>query len=274
MTALVDWIGRQQTRRDTLAPLQAQRMQATLGQSPQLGAGDPLPPLWHWIYFQDHVATPALGPDGHPPRGDFLPPVALPRRMWAGGRFGFTAHPTLGATLTRSSSIKSIREKTGATGALCFVTVHHAYADGSTQVFWEEHDIVYRDAPVPGARQPSPPPPPHGAEVSRTVAPSMPLLFRYSAVTFNTHRIHYDLDYCREEEGYPGCVVHGPLIATLLAGLATQVLGAPLSSFSFRATAPIFHDRPFSIHARSGADGLTLWAECPDGGQAMLAAAT
>jgi len=194
--------------------------------------------------------------------------------MWAGGRFSFEAPLTLGQAATRRSTIQSVREKTGASGRLCFVTVQHRFSMGEGPAFTEEHDIVYREHPVPGATAPTPPPAPDGAEVTRRMTVGLPLLFRYSALTFNSHRIHYDIDYCRDIEGYPGCVVHGPLIASLLAGLAVELIG-PLKSFSFRATAPLFHDQPFTLNAAtSQPQGLRLWATTACGGQAMLAEAS
>ncbi|NNU79542.1 acyl-CoA dehydrogenase [Halovulum dunhuangense] len=272
---LKSWIGRSETTRDLITARPARLMQATLDLPVTLETGGALPPLWHWIYFPTEAPTAALGEDGHPEKGGFLPPVPLPRRMWAGGRFRFQRPLRLGEVAERRSTIESVAVKQGGSGQLCFVTVRHQVSGDGTPAFEEEHDIVYREAPAPGAPAPKAPPLPGIApQVSRTITPSMPLLFRYSALTFNGHRIHYDLDYCRDVEGYPGCIVHGPLIATLLMGLASEMAGPRgVTAFSFRATAPLFHDAPFHIHGAETADGLMIWAERPDGGQAMRAEA-
>ncbi|MDA0219408.1 MAG: MaoC family dehydratase N-terminal domain-containing protein [Proteobacteria bacterium] len=270
------WIGRSETHQDVLAVGQAKRMAATLDRMQEPAEGDALPPLWHWIYFNEAVARSALGRDGHARRGGFLPPVDLPRRMWAGGRFGFVEPLRLGEAVTRHSTIRDVAVKHGRTGPLCFVTVRHDLAgpDGAER-FWEEHDIVYREDPAPGAPAPAAQAPPGEPAFSRTVTPSPVLLFRYSALTFNGHRIHYDRDYCRDVEGYPGLVFHGPLTATLLADLAQEHGGGrTLATFSFRALAPLFDTAPFVLRGKpSGPDDLELWAETPRGGLAMTAKA-
>ena len=267
------WVGREETRIDRLDPGPARRMQATLDRAPDLVTGDALPPLWHWMYHLPEGPTGGLGEDGHPVLGGFLPPVALPRRMWAGGRLEFHGPLLLGEQVEKRSEIVAVEMKQGRSGTLCFVTVRHEIIVGGARRLTEEHDIVYRALPDPGDPQPLPPAAPEGAATTRAFTPSMPLLFRYSALTFNSHRIHYDLDHCREVEGYPGCVVHGPLIATLLADLATNQLNAPLARFTFRATAPVFHTDRLTLGA-DDATPLRLWATRPDGALAMQASAT
>jgi 3-methylfumaryl-CoA hydratase len=274
---LWQWIGRSECHEDVLTVGPAHRMAATVESDWHAAEGDALPPLWHWIYCNEAVRLSRLGRDGHALRGGFLPPVDLPRRMWAGGRLGFVAPLRMAETVTRRSTITEVKVKQGRTGALCFVTVRHGLAgpDGEERL-WEEHDIVYRDDPAPDAPTPALQEPPGGATFARTVTPSPVLLFRYSALTFNGHRIHYDRDYCRDVEGYPELVFHGPLTATMLAGLALeQGGGKALAAFSFRAVAPLFDTAPFMLRGRFvGEDVLELWAETPQGWLAMTATAT
>lgn len=267
---LKTWIGKSRTSSDILRVEQARLMQATLDREATLEAGDPLPPLWHWIYFLEGARQSGLGRDGHAAKGEFLPPVPLPRRMWAGGRLTFNQPAQLGQTLKRTTEIRDITVKRGSSGTLCFVTLHHEYTNqpGET-LFYEEHDIVYREDPKPGAQPTKAPHPPDGAIIAETVTPSPVFLFRYSALTFNSHRIHYDRTYCEDVEGYPGLIFHGPLTATLLADMAVRRSeGRPLRRFEFRATAPLFDDQPFNI--KSNGNG-TFWAETPDAGLAMKA---
>lgn len=267
---LREWIGNTQSATDTLQVEPSRLMQATMDREPSLSAGDPLPPVWHWLYFLSGAPMSKLGRDGHAALGEFLPPVALPRRMWAGGRLEFTKPVNLGETINKSSTIKDIALKNGKSGALAFVTVRHTFTgpEGDER-FTEEHDIVYREDPKADAPKPSPMAPPTTSQHSETVTPSTVQLFRYSALTFNSHRIHYDREYCKDIEGYPGLIFHGPLTATLLADLAVRRNGdKPLKSFSFRAVAPLFDNAPFTIHH----DGESMvWAETPDGGLAMKA---
>lgn len=269
------WIGRSESHSDILRPEPARFMQATLGQEPSLGIGDPLPPLWHWLYFLDAKPLDQLGRDGHPKKGGFLPPVTLPRRMWAGGRFAFHTPLLLGARVKKRSTIKAITEKSGRSGELCFVTVvHEVLAEDGTIALTEEHDIVYREDPKPNASKPAQPIAPADAEVSEVVTPSEVMLFRYSALTFNGHRIHYDVDYARTVEGYDGLVVHGPLTATLLADLASRIVCKPLKTFAFKGLSPITGMAPFHLEGRASDNGLDLWARRHDGANAMQARAT
>ncbi|MGB0798378.1 MAG: FAS1-like dehydratase domain-containing protein [Planktomarina sp.] len=273
MTTLQDWVGRRETSHDTLRQQPARFMQATLDITPDLTEGDALPPLWHWLYFLDAAPAHALGRDAHPKRGGFLPPVSLPRRMWAGGRLTFNAPLILGQDVNRTSTIKSVNEKQGRSGNLCFVTVEHQIFQGGQLALTEEHDIVYRDDPDPQAPAPMPRPAPTQAEFCETITPTEVMLFRYSALTFNGHRIHYDADYARKVEGYEGLVFHGPLTATLLAGLANAQSGRPMSRFEYRGMAPIAGPAPFEIQGQKGADATTVWAKRHDGALAMQATA-
>ena len=248
-----DYEGRSETRTDTVWPLLARGMAASLDLPPP---GADLPPLWHWLLFQDWAPASGLGPDGHPKRGGFLPPVHhLPRRMWAGGRVQFLAPLRIGDAVTRTSTIRAITEKSGGSGTLVFVTVAHAIAGPDGPAIEEEQDIVYRGAegaavkPAPAAPLPAP------EVIVQTWRPDPVLLFRYSALTGNGHRIHYDLDYATHAEGYPGLVVHGPLQATLLAGLAEQAAGRALRRFSYRGRRPAFHDRTLTLVATPSGDG-------------------
>ena len=245
-------------------------MQAALDRQPTLENGEPLPPLWHWAYFHSGVPLSGLGRDGHPKLGAFLPAVDLPRRMWAGSRLTFVKPILLGDTITKTSTIKDVVIKSGRSGTLCFVTVEHLFKtqDGTLRIS-EEQDIVYKADPAPDAPTQSPPEPPDNSQSSETIAPSTIQLFRYSALTFNSHRIHYDREYCKAVEGYPGLIFHGPLAATLLADMAyRQANRAPLKSFNFRALSPLFDTSPFTIHSNGK---RTFWAQNPDGMLSMKA---
>jgi len=266
ITLLQQWTGKTATLHDVVRPEAVAALAATLDypSAPQHGA--PLPPLWHWINFWTTAPQSGLGPDGHARRGGFLPPVPQPRRMWAGGRLAFPGSVPVGAAISRTSTILDIARKTGAGGDL-----RH---DGQLAIT-EEHDIVYRDLPAPGSAGPAPRMPPGEAQWSRKITPDPVLLFRYSALTFNGHRIHYDRSYVTEVEGYPGLIVHGPLIATLLMGLLRAELPqARVAEFSFRAVSPLFDTAPFTVNARSNGDGsVTLWAANSRGELAMQAEA-
>ncbi len=273
-TVLESWIGRQEETADLIDPRTARQMQAALDRCPTLEPGAALPPLWHWLYFPTVVAQKDLGRDGHPKLGGFLPPVDLPRRMWAGGRFGFKRPLRIGETAQRRSRIQDVQLKYGRSGPLCFVTVRHEISAGDRFCFWEEHDIVYREDPVPGAAPAVPPEAPAGSDWQRRVEPSPILLFRYSALTFNGHRIHYDRQYAAEVEGYPGLVFHGPLTATLLFDLLLeQNPGCWVSSYQFRAVSPLFDTAAFTLMGKRVDSGIELWAVNPEGRLAMTAQA-
>ena len=214
------WTGRQEVREDVVTPVPVAALAATLDRDdPAPAPGTPLPPLWHWLYFLPLHRQSELGPDGHAKRGGFLPPVPLPRRMWAGGRFDFRRPLRVGDAIRRTSTIADVGLKEGRTGPLVFVLVRHEVATGEGVALVEEHDIVYRDLPEPGEAAPAPRPARADAAWRRDIHPDDVLLFRYSALTFNGHRIHYDRRYVTEVEGYPGLIVHGPLLATLLVDL-------------------------------------------------------
>jgi 3-methylfumaryl-CoA hydratase len=271
---LRSWIGRQEALHDQVTRFPIAALSATLDRDdPAPGSGDPLPPLWHWLYFLPVARQSALGPDGHPTRGGFLPPVPLPRRMWAGGRFVFHRPLLVDEHITRVSTVKDVTVKHGRSGALCFVLVRHEVSGSSGLALVEEHDIVYRDLPPPGEAPAAPRPVRTDDTWRRDVHPSDPLLFRYSALTFNSHRIHYDRRYVTETEGYPGLIVHGPLIATLLIDLLRRNTDRVVSSFRFRAVSPLFDIAPFSVHGVPNGDNVALWARNPEGHLAMEAEA-
>ena len=279
-TALQAWIGRSETLHDTLHATPVQALRATLDHpAATVQAGDVLPPLWHWLYFLPLHRHSEIGADGHAQRGGFLPPVPLPRRMWAGSQLDFRSPLRLGAAVTRTSTIEDVSLKTGRSGSLVFVKLRHAlHSDGKPEpALVEHHDIVYRDAQQPGDKPPPPQPAPTGAAWQRDWLPDDVLLFRYSALTFNGHRIHYDRRYVTEVEGYPGLIVHGPLIATLLLDLLhRQLPDAVVSAFRFKALRPSFDGRPLRVNGQPQADGRTvrLWAQDHEGWLTMDATAT
>ena len=282
LTKLQSWQERSETMSDiiTAAPLRA--LSATLDRDdPAPEDGSAVPALWHWLYFLPHARQSEIGPDGHARRGGFLPPVPLPRRMWAGGRLRWEAGNPLrvGQQVQRVSTIRSVQHKTGRSGELLFVLVEHRFSNQDGLALTEEHDIVYRAAARPGDPEPPPQQPPLADQAawSRTIVPDDILLFRYSALTFNGHRIHYDRRYVTQVEGYPGLIVHGPLIATLLLDLLRRQLpGARVAAFDFKALRPTFDLHPFSVHGKPREDGRTidLWAQDHEGLLTMQATAT
>lgn len=278
LTHLREWIGRSEARTETLAAEPVHGLAATFDLAAESVAAGALPPLWHWLYFLPRAPQHTLGEDGHPKLGGFLPPVPLPRRMWAGSEIAFRRPLHVGDSVTRTSTIRDVQYKTGRTGELWFVTVDHVYVvDGETAIE-ERHDIVYRAMPAPG--QPTPPRPrlPHTAQWQRTLRADPVLLFRYSALTFNGHRIHYDLDYVRDVEGYPGLIVHGPLQAQLMIELLRREKpGARITAFGFRGLAPLFHVDTVTVGAAPDAETpgrFVLWTGDDAGGQAMQGWAT
>jgi 3-methylfumaryl-CoA hydratase len=270
---LDDWLNKEVVAEDDITAFPLTALAATLDREE---SGNAVPPLWHWLYFLPVAAMAEVGADGHPKRGGFLPPVPLPRRMWAGGRLTFHAPLKVGERATRTSTIANIEDKTGRSGRLVFVTVQHTIeADGELKIE-EEHDIVYRDAPQEGARPQQPQLAPQGETWRRTIDTDAVLLFRYSALTFNGHRIHYDYPYVTQVEGYPGLVVHGPLIATLLVDLVRREQpNATLQSFAFKALRPTFAGQPFTVCGLPSVDGKTieLWAKDHEGYLTMRATA-
>ena len=273
--AITTWIGRTETVDDDITLASAQAAAATLDDlATPLGPGTALPPLWHWFYFLPKAAQARLGPDGHPERGGFMPPVPYPRRMFAGARLRFLQPLTVGKPASREGLIKNVVLKSGRSGAMAFVTVAYVYRQEGVVCIEEEQDIVYREpgaavaAPVP-VQLPAPPP----GTWARTVTPDPRLLFRFSALTFNAHRIHYDRAYATGEEGYPGLVVHGPLMAVLLMDLVRRHSPRPVVGYSFRGQAPVFDLAPFYLLGRPLDGQVDLEVLGPDGKTALSAQA-
>jgi 3-methylfumaryl-CoA hydratase len=273
-----EWIGRTERSVDRVTAAPVAGLAATLDRDdPAPKDGDVLPPLWHWLYFLPHFRASDVGRDGHAKRGGFLPPIRLPRRMWAGGRVTFRAPLHIGESIARESRIVDIAHKAGRSGPLAFVVVRHTIEGRGGIAIVEEHDIVYRGEPGGQTQNADPPPAPVGAVWSREIHPDPVLLFRYSALTFNSHRIHYDRRYVTDVEGYPGLVVHGPLIATLLVDLLRHALPhVHVGAFDFRASSPLFDATPFFVRGQPSHDGssVRLWAETVHGALAMDATAT
>jgi 3-methylfumaryl-CoA hydratase len=273
---LRQWIGSSESSEEAIAPAPALRLLATLDdEDTLLHLGDPLPPLWHWLYFLPNAPTREIGADGHARRGGFLPPVQLPRRMFAGARIAFRAPLLIGETARRHREVVSVEQKDGRDGPLIFVGVRERIEQGKLSCIEEQQTIVYRGpggTPAAAAVTPSWPQPPEGAWI-RTMLPNPALLFRFSALTFNAHRIHYDRMYATGEEGYPGLVVHGTLLAVLLMELVRRNDTRQVTHFSFRAQAPLFDLAPFRLVGNANAQRVTLTAEGPDGARATEAEA-
>ena len=274
------WVGKTETLTDVVTAAPLQGLSATLNRhDAQSRLDTQVPPLWHWLYFLPQPRQSDIGPDGHAKRGGFLPPVPLPRRMWAGGRLHWTQGKSLmsGDTVKRVSRIESVTHKAGRSGDLVFVLVKHELHTAMGLVITEEHDIVYRANPQPDESAPIPKAAGTDSVWTQTITPDPVLLFRYSALTFNGHRIHYDRRYVTEVEGYPGLIVHGPLIATLLVELVRDRMpDARIADFQFRAVRPVFDIAPFKLHGMPSADGksVELWTEDHEGWLTMQATAT
>lgn len=279
---LREWIGRTEDAADVVTAAPLVSLAATLDRDdPEPRPGDPVPPAGHWLYFLPRTRQSDLDANGHAKKGEFLPPVPFERRMWAGGRIRFLASLCLGDEIERRSEIMDVAAKEGKSGPLVFVLVRHRVSGPDGLAIEEEHDIVYRGDPprdnAKAAPEPSQKPVPEapGNPVwSRMIDPDPVLLFRYSALIFNGHRIHYDRDYVTREEGYPGLIVHGPLIATLLMDLCRrQAADRRLTRFDYRARGPIFDLGPFTIAGEPSGDGTTasLWALDHQGRVAMTA---
>jgi len=262
---LTDWIGSQEIRNETIHQQALDGFAAMMDDKEAASAV--VPAGGHWMYFQSTDAQSNLAVDGHSYKGGFLPPVDLPRRMWAGGRLAFDRPLIAGDEVQKSSTVKSVAEKEGRTGKLVFVTVEHELSGPNGRCIHEEHDIVYRDAADVNAPPKKPEMAPTNADWVKTITPDPVLLFRYSALTFNGHRIHYDRDYVKNEEGYPGLIVHGPLIGTLLMKLAIEKMsGKSLKKFSFRNFNPVFDTAPFQICGKQmDENACEVWATGPDG---------
>jgi 3-methylfumaryl-CoA hydratase len=270
------WLGRKESRNDVAQAWPVIAMTATLDRDdPDPKPGDAIPRGWHWLYFLEAKRASELGQDGHPRVGEFLPQTGLPRRMWAGGRFEFRRPLRVGDAMRRDSEVLSVEPKEGRSGKLVFVTVRHTVSVANEVAVVEEHDIVYREAARAGDTQPAVKAAPRNAAWRRELVADPVMLFRYSALTFIGQRIHYDLDYARQVEGYPGLVVHGPLQALLLLDLCRRHEPRPITRFEYRALQPVFHFERFSVNGNPAADAdrSELWTANAAGGISMQATA-
>ena len=267
------WIGQKRTSEDFIAPFPPKALIATFDtDDPEPKIGTELPPVWHWLYFLDTAAQSKLGRDGTPTGGGFLPPIPLPRRMWAGTQFTFHDTPLrIGDHARREQEVSSIEAKSGSTGPMVFVTQRARISGPGGLAITEERGSVLREDAKPGEKQKAPRPAPTDATWSKTINPDPVLLFRFSALTFNPHRIHYDQPYVTAVEGYPGMLVHGPLMSLVQIELARRSNpGRRIATYSCRALAPVYANAPFSVHARAEADGsVTTWIGDPNGGMAQ-----
>ncbi len=271
------WIGKTTEASDIVTAHLVMGLRATLFQ--EIGEpkkGDPAPWTTHWCLAQPVFPMSELSQDGHPTRGGFLPPVPLPRRMWAGGELQFFDTMRVGDEVKRHSRISDVTMKTGSTGVLCFVAVEHEITTPRGMAIRERHDIVYRDmsSTAPAAPAKTPPPPPAAKHRESHMADPV-LLFRYSALTFNGHRIHYDRDYVTRVEGYPGLVFHGPLQASFIVELAAKLHGGtPPKKLSYRGVQPLFEGSEFSVNANDTGTGMELWTANSQGQPTMKGTAT
>ena len=273
---LRQWIGRRDEATDTVTAQLVRALRATLFQ--EIGepkAGDAAPFTVHWCLAQPVFPMSMLGPDGHPTRGGFLPPVPLPRRMWAGGEIEFLEPLCVGDESTRTSRIADVQMKTGSTGTLCFVSVEHSISSPRGTAIRERQDIVYREMTTSAPATAKAPPPPPKAQLREAQVSDPVLLFRYSALTFNGHRIHYDRDYVTKVEGYPGLIFHGPMQAAFIVELAAKLHGgtAP-KKFVYRGVQPLFEGSEFSVNANETGDGMELWTANSAGQPTMKGTAT
>jgi 3-methylfumaryl-CoA hydratase len=268
------WIGRTETLTDQMTRQTALRAAAMLDlPSDSLVDGAALPQGWYALLFGPLAPQSQIGPDGHPRRGDFLPPVPLPRRMFAGRRTTFHAPVRIGDELERISEIAQVEPKSGRSGRMIFVTVIHRLRARGVPVVTEEQDIVYREAAQPGAAAAPAQAAPGSPAWRRTVVPDAVMLFRYSALTYNGHRIHYDADYTRTVEGYPERVVNGGLTTLLLLEAARANLGRPFAAVATRNLKPLFVDQPITLCGSQAGDQAELWVTDADGALALKASA-
>ena len=264
-----DWLNKQTTIESLIDPNQVQKLEVTLDRKPTLKAGDYLPPAWHWLYFHELTQANDLGLDGHTKLGISLPEFNLPRRMWAGGKITWLTPALIGNAATKISKILNIEEKSGRTGNLIFVTIGHEIWQKNSLCISEEQNIVYRESPSQSASAEKEQ---AGAncDFSQKWKLNEAALFRYSALTFNSHRIHYDVAYAKNIEGYAGLIVHGPLLATLLLDLAKQNK-RPLNSFTYRAKSPVTLPNTFTTHGQITGKETSLWVADETGALAMQA---
>ena len=272
MTDIRDWIGKREEAEDVVTPEPLARLTAMLDHDRPPWPDGELPPFGHWLFCLPRVPQREIGPDGHPRRGGFLPPVTLARRMWAGGSLDFVAPIRIGERIRRLSTIADVTQKTGRSGDLVFVKVVHEISTERALAVREEQDLVYRDMPNAAASATAESPVLPAAQWQRTVNPDPVLLFRFSALTFNGHRIHYDRDYCREVEGYSGLVVHAPLTATLVMDLLLRnAPDARVTRMEYRAHRPLFDTEAFTVNGMRQGTLATLWAATGAGAVAMTA---
>ncbi len=273
MSDWTDWIGKSETRHDVITPGLLQRFCATIDRP----GTDDIPQGLHWCLGLPDTPTAQLAEDGHPTKGSFLPPIPLPRRMWASSEVAFEQPLKLGDEISRVSTVASIEEKSGKSGDLVFVAVDHETSVGDRVAIRERQNIVYREpaaAPAPASETSTAAPDLQDWDWQQPILPSEPLLFRYSALTFNSHRIHYDKPYAMQEEGYPDLVVQGPLMATWLLNLAASNLGANrLSRFSFRGMSPAFANRALYLVGKQEGEKISLAVIGSDGKEIMTAQA-
>ena len=267
------WVGREHSVADDLNSFPARALAAALDHASLPGTGEALPPSWHWLYFLDTPTASVTGPDGHPKKGGFLPPVPLPRRMWAAGNLHIEQPLILGTPAEKKSTIRSVELKEGKSGALVFVNIEHALHQNGRRCILEEQNVVYRDMPTTSVLPPGEVAP-RDADWVKTITPDPVLLFRFSALTYNCHRIHYDREYATKEEFYPALVVHGPLLATLLLDhISANVKDKRVGRFSFRAVRPTFDTAPFAVSGKREGDQVSLWTTDAEGFVGMTAKA-
>lgn len=268
------WVGREFDAQDSLEPFAARALASALDRHPAPSIGDAMPPARHWLYFLETPTASSTGIDGHPKLGGFLPALPLARRMWAAGRLDNLSPLVLGKPATRKTVLQAVEAKAGKTGELVFVTFEHELKQEGTLCLREEQHLVYRSIPtarVPLRRGEAAP---QKADFSVVFNPDPVLLFRYSALTYNAHRIHYDRSYAMDQEFYPALVVHGPLLATVLFDLLhDNVPGAQVQSFSYRALRPSFDTAPLTLNGRLEGNVVNLWSADADGYVGMSAVA-
>ena len=269
-----EWIGKSENRSDSMAPEQLQRFEAMLNRDPHsITSNKELTPCAHWTYFTPMDMHSNIAVDGHARKGDFLPPVELPKRMWAGGKILFKKPLLTGIPAEKKSTITAIDEKEGSTGKLCFVTIRHQISAKGSVAIDEVQQIVYREESEKGAHPIRTQPLDIDPDWKKTTKPDTVLLFRFSALTFNTHRIHYDQDYVRNVEGYPNLVVHGPLLLVLmLDAFKAKHDGKVIEDIEYKAVGPIYLDEQITICGKSVDNHrVELRAIGSDGNMAMKA---